>query len=100
MHLCISRVNGLHGLIEKSGSMHQQIAKLEPQMYENRVYAGVLALMGTPFIIPNFSALQILSDYNVLGASIHVVQCSRRAFHYIVSSNNPPTRVALTEHQI
>lgn len=68
-------------------------------MYEITVYGGFLALMSGSFIIPNFSALQIPSDNNMLQASIILIQYGRRAFHYTVTSHNPPTSMALTEHQ-
>lgn len=68
-------------------------------MYEITVYSGFLALMSTSLIIPNFSALQIPSDNNMLQASIILIQYSRRAFHYTVTRHNPPTSLALTEHQ-
>lgn len=71
-------------------------------MYEITVYSAFYsfwALMNTYLIIPNFSALQIPSDNNMLQASIILIQYSRRAFHYTVTSHNPPTSMALTEHQ-
>lgn len=86
-------------MIEKSRGLRQEIALLEWRMYEITVYTGFLALMSTSLIIPNFSALQIPSDNNMLQASIILIQYSRRAFHYTVTSHNPPTSVALTEHQ-
>ena len=79
--------------------MRQEIALLEWRMYEITVYSGFLALMSASLIIPNFSALQIPLDNNMLQASIILIQYSRRAFHYTVTSHNPPTSVALTEHQ-
>lgn len=72
-------------MIEKSRGLHQEIALLEQ--------------ITVSFIIPNVSALQIPSDNNMLQASIIIIQYSRRAFHYTVTSHNPPTSVALTEHQ-
>lgn len=68
-------------------------------MYEITVYSGFLALMSTSLIIPNFSALQIPPDNNMSQASIILTQYSRRAFHHTVTSHNPPTSMALTEHQ-
>lgn len=82
-------------MIEKSRVLHQEIALLE----QITVYSGFLALMSTSFIIPNVSALQIPSNNDMLQASIILIQYSRRAFHYTVTSHNPPTSVALTEHQ-
>lgn len=35
----------------------------------------------------------------MLQASIILIQYGRGAFHYTVTSHNPPTSVALTEHQ-
>lgn len=58
-----------------------------------------LALMSTSLIILNFSALQIPSENNMLQASIILIQYSGGAFHYTVTSHNPPTSMALTEHQ-
>lgn len=68
-------------------------------MYEITVYSGFLALMSTSLIIPNFSALQIPSDNNMLQASIILIEYGRRAFHHTVTSHNPPTSMALMEHQ-
>lgn len=50
--------------------MHLEMALLEWCMCEIAVHTGLLALMSTPLIIPNFSALQIPSDNNMLQASI------------------------------
>ncbi len=88
-----------HSLIEKSLGPRHEIASLEWHMYKITVYSGFLALMSTSLIIPNFSALQIPSDNNMLQASITLKQCNRRAFHYTVNSRNPSTSLALTEHQ-
>jgi len=55
--------------------------------------------MNTSLIIPNFSAVQIPSDNNILQASIILMQYSRGAFHYTVTHHNPSTSLALTEHQ-
>lgn len=68
-------------------------------MYGITVYNCFLALMNTSLIIPNFSALQIPSDNNILQASIILIQYSTRAFHYTVTRHNPPSSMALTEHQ-
>lgn len=68
-------------------------------MYEITVYSGFLALMSTWLIIPNFSALQIPSDNNMMRDSIILIQYGRGAFHHTVTSHNPPTSMALMEHQ-